>query len=142
MNDIHTCDKPGIRSNVNIVLKIKPTPTNTPSLTRTYTSTDSVREARVPVWVRALVGLASAALVTLLLAGYDETPNAATDQIDLPITNLPPVPEKLRYCCSLECPTIHPSSCTPSCQQVSVGPCPVFTVNCPGTLSEGNCTWE
>lgn len=61
---------------------------------------------------------------------------------DLPIAFLPPSDE-LRYCCKLTCTNpLNPSSCTNTCTEVPVGPCAVFTVNCPGTIGHGGCTWD
>ncbi len=60
---------------------------------------------------------------------------------NFPIGILPPVDEQ-RYCCKLKCTSTNPNSCKMDCEEVDVGPCEVFTVNCPGTLGEGGCKWE
>jgi hypothetical protein len=68
----------------------------------------------------------------------DSTPTSVLFRQDLPLSLLPPTDEK-RYCCKLNCPSAVPPHCTASCKEVPVGPCEVFTVNCPGSLGEGGC---
>lgn len=69
-------------------------------------------------------------------------PDTAIFGVDFPLALRPPS-EELRYCCRLECEDItNPRTCRPECEKVPVGPCAVFTVDCPGRLSEGHCTWD
>ncbi|SIO28158.1 hypothetical protein SAMN05444722_1184 [Rhodovulum sp. ES.010] len=61
---------------------------------------------------------------------------------ELPLAFLPS-PDEDRYCCKLVCTDpLNPGSCSMDCKEVPVGPCEVFTVNCPGTLGEGGCAWD
>jgi len=72
----------------------------------------------------------------------DSAPSPTLFKGDLPLA-LRPDPNELRYCCGLQCTDpLNPSSCNMKCTDVPSGPCAQFTVNCPGTIGEGGCTWD
>lgn len=52
-----------------------------------------------------------------------------------------PVDEQ-KYCCSLVCPTLNPSSCQMKCEEKGDAACAVFTLNCPNKIGQGGCKFE